>query len=93
MFGLKVHDVPFTIELPLTPPVGQDPEDLRVVGPLIKLIKRLRWDWVKIIKLVDRLRVEVYQHSTHPDLFHDMGGEVGVEFSYHTRRSWTRWLA
>ena len=27
-----------------------------------------------------------------PDLFHDMGGKVGVEFSYHTRRSWTRWL-
>ena len=29
----------------------------------------------------------------HPDLFNDMGGEVGIEFSYHTRRSWTRWLA
>ena len=29
----------------------------------------------------------------HPDLFDDMGGEVGVEFLYHTRRSWTRWLA
>ena len=72
MFGLEVHDVPFTIKLPLTPPVGQDPEDLRVVGPLIELIKRLRWEWVKIIKLVDRLSVEFYQHSTHPDLFHDM---------------------
>ena len=31
MFGLEVHGVPFTIELPLTPPVGQDSEDLRVV--------------------------------------------------------------
>ena len=28
----------------------------------------------------------------HPDLFDDMGSEVGVEFLYHTRRSWTRWL-
>ena len=93
MFGLKVHDVPFPIELPLTPPVGQDPEDLGVVKPLIKPIKRLKWDGVKIIKLVDRLRAEVYQHSTHPDLFDDMRGEVGVEFSYHTRRNWTRWLA
>ena len=93
MFGLEVHCVPFTIELPLTPPVGQDLEDLRVVGPLIEPLKRLRWDWVNIIKLVDRLCAEVYQHTTHPNLFDDMGGEVGVEFSYHTRCSWTRWLA
>ena len=93
MFGLEVHDVPFAIELPLTLSISQDLEDLRVVGPLIEQIKRLRGDRVQIIELVDRLRAEVYQHSTHPDLFHDMGGEVGVEFSYHTRRSWTRWLA
>ena len=93
MFGLEVHGVPFAIELPLTPPVGQDPEDLGVVWPLIEPIKRLKGDRVKIIELVDRLRAEVYQHSTHPDLFDDMGGEVGVEFSYHTRCSWTRWLA
>ena len=44
MFGLEVHDVPFTIELPLTQLVGQDLEDLRVVGPLIEPIKRLRWE-------------------------------------------------
>ena len=42
IFSLEVHDVPFTIELPLTSPIGQDPEDLRVVGPLIDPIKRLR---------------------------------------------------
>ena len=93
MFGLKVHGVPFTIELPLSPPVGQHPDDLGVVWALIESIKRLRGDRVKIIELVDRLCTEVYQHTTHPDLFDDMGGEVGVEFSYHTRRSWTRWLA
>ena len=93
MFGLELHDVPFAIELPLTPLVGQDLEDLRVVGPLIEPIKRLRGDRVKIIELVDRLRAEVYQHSTHLDLFNDMGGEVGLEFSYHTRHNWTRWLA
>ena len=74
MFGLEVHDVPFAIELPLTLPVSQDPEDLRVVGPLIESIKRLKGDRVKIIELVNRLRAEVYEHSTHPDLFHDMGG-------------------
>ena len=80
MFGLEVQGVPFTIELPLTPPVGQDPDDLGVVWPLIEPIKRLKGDWVKIIELVDRLRADEYQHTTHPDLFDDMGGEVGVEF-------------
>ena len=72
MFGLEVHSVPFTIDLPLTPPVGQDPEDLEVVRPLIEPIKRLKGDWVKIIELVDRLRAEFYQHSPHSDLFDDM---------------------
>ena len=93
MFGLEVHGVPFTIELPLTLPVGQDSDDLRVVWPLIEPIKRLGGNWVKIIKLVDRLRAEVYQHTMHPELFDDMGGEVRLEFSYHTHHSWTRWLA
>ena len=93
MFSLEVHSVPFTIDLPLTPPVGQDSDDLRVVWLLIEPIKRLRGDRVKIIELVDRLRAKVYQHTMYPDLFDDMGGEVGIEFSYHTRRSWTRWLA
>ena len=93
MLGLEVHSVPFTIELPLTPPVGQDPDDLGVVWPLIESIKRLGGNGVNIVKLVDRMCAEVYQHATHPDLFDDMGGEVGVELSYHTRRSWTRWLA
>ena len=78
MFVLEVHGVPFSIGLAFTPPVGQDPEDLRVVGPLIEPIKRLRGDRVNIIELVDRLRAEVYQHSTHSNLFDDMRGEVGV---------------
>ena len=59
MFGVKVHGVPFTIEFPLTPPVGQDLDDLEVVWSLIELIKRLIGDRVKIIELVDRLRAEV----------------------------------
>ena len=93
MLGLEVHYVPFIVKLPLTPPVGQDPDDLKVVWPLIESIKRLGGNWVKIVKLVDRLRAEVYQHTMHPDLFDDMRGEVSVEFSYHTRCRWTRWLA
>ena len=60
MLSLEVHGVPFTIELPLTSPVGQDPDDLGVVWPPIELIKRLKGDWVKIIELVDKLGTEVY---------------------------------
>ena len=48
---------------------------------------------VKIIKVVDRLRTEVDQHTTHSNLLNDVGGKVGVEFSHHTHRSWMRWLA
>ena len=42
MFGLEVHCVPFAIELPRTLPIGQNQEDLGVVGPLMEPIKRLR---------------------------------------------------
>ena len=87
MLGLEVYGVPVIVELPLTPPVGQDPNDLGVIGPLIEPIERLQGDRIKIIKLVDRLRAEVYQHTPHPDLLGDMGGEVSIEFSYHTHRS------
>ena len=93
MFGLKMDDVALIIEFPLTPSVCQDPNDFGVVGSLVKSIKRLRGDMIKIIKVVDRLRAEVYQHTPHPDLLDDVGGEVGVEFSHHTHRSWMRWLA
>ena len=60
MFGLEVDGVPIIVELPLTPPVCQDPNDLGVIGPLVEPIKRLRGDMIKIIKVVDRLRTEVY---------------------------------
>ena len=85
--------LPVIVELPLTPPIGQDPNDLGVIGPLVEPIERLRGERIKIIKLVDRLRAEVYPHTPYLDLLDDVGGEVGVEFSYHTHRSWTRWLA
>ena len=93
MFGLKVDSVALIVEFSLTPSVCQDPNDHGVVGSLVKSIKRLRGDMIKIIKVVDRLRAEVYQHTPHPDLLDDVGGKVGVEFSYHTHRSWMRWLA
>ena len=92
MLDLKVDGVPIIIELPLTPPVCQDPNDLGIIGLLIEPIERLWGDMIKIIKLVDRLRAEVCKHTSHPDFLDDVGGEVGVEFSHHTHRSWTRWL-
>ena len=78
ILGLEVDSVPIIVELPLTAPVCQDPNDLGVIGPLVEPIKRLRGDMIKIIKVVDRLRTEVYQHTLHPDLLDDVGGEVGV---------------
>ena len=93
MLGLEVDGVALIVEFPLTPFVCQDPNDFGVVGSLVKSIKRLRGNMIKIIKVVDRLRTEVYQHTPHSDLLDDMGGEIGVEFSHHTHRSWMRWLA
>ena len=93
MLGLEVDGVPIIVELPLTLSVSQDPNDLGVIKRLVEPIERLRGDRIKIIKVVDRFRTEVYQHTPHPDLLDDVGGEVGVEFSHHTHRSWMRWLA
>ena len=93
MLGLEVDGVALIVEFLLTPPVCQDPNDLGVIESLVKSIERLRGDMIKIIKVVDRLRIEVYQHTPHPDLLEDVGGEVSVEFLHHTHRSWMRWLA
>ena len=81
-----------TVEFPLTPPISQDPNDLGVVGALVKPIKRLRGDMIKIIIVIDRLHTEVNQYTPHLNLFDDVGGEIGVEFSHHTHRIWMRWL-
>ena len=92
MFGLEVDGIPLTIKLPLTLPVGQYLNDCRVIGLRIEPIKGLEGNWVKVIILVDRLHAEVYQHSTHSNLFQNVGGEIGVKFSYHTRGSGVRRL-
>ena len=93
MLGLEVDVMAFIVEFPLTSPICQDPNDLEVIGLLVKSCKRRRGDMIKIIKVVDRLRTEVDQHTPHSNLLEDVGGEVGVEFSHHTHRSWMRWLA
>ena len=92
MFGLEVHHMLFTIKLPLTLPVGQYPNDFKVIGLCMEPIKGLRGNWVKVVILVDRLHAEVYQHPAHPNLFQNMGGEIGVQFLYHTRGSGVRRL-
>ena len=93
MLGLEVDGMALTIEFLLTPAISQDPNDLGVVGVLVKPIKRLRGDMDKIIIVIDRLRTEVDQNTPHSNLLDDVGGEIGVEFSHHTHRSWMRWLA
>ena len=93
MFGLEVDGVALTVEFPLTLAISQDPNDLGVVEVLVKPIKRLRWYMGKIIIVIDRLRTEVDQYSTHSNFLEDVGGEIGVEFSHHTHRNWMRWLA
>ena len=92
MVGLEVDGMALTVEFPLTPAISQDPNDLGVVGALVKPIKRLRRDMIKIIIVIDRLHTEVDQHPPHLNLFDGVGDEIGVEFSHHTHRSWMRWL-
>ena len=93
MFGLEVDGMALTVEFPLTPAISQDLNDLGAVGALVKPIKRLRGEMVKIIIMIDRLRTEVDQHTPHTNLLDDVGGEIGIEFSHHTYHSWMRWLA
>ena len=93
MLSLEVDGMALIVEFPLTPPVCQDSNDLGIIGSLVKSIKRIRGDMIKIIKVVDRLRTEVDQHTPHSNLLNNVGGEVGIEFSHHTHRSWMKWLA
>ena len=93
MFGLEVDGVALTVEFPLAPAISQHPNDLGVVGVLVNPIKRLRGDMGKTIIAIDQLRTEVDQYSPHSNFLEDVGGEIGVEFSHHTHRSWMRLLA
>ena len=64
-----------------------------VVRVLAELIKGARWDTLEAIIAIDRLRAEVDQYTSHPDLFEDVGGEVGVEFPNYAHGCWARGLA
>ena len=59
MLGLEVDDMALTVKFPLTPSISQDSNDLRLVETLVKSIKRLRGDMIKIIIVIDRLHTEV----------------------------------
>ena len=58
MFGLEMDCMALIINFPLTPAISQNPNDLRVVGVLVKLIKWLRRDVVKTIITIDRLALK-----------------------------------
>ena len=62
MFCLEVDGMALTVEFPLSLSISQDTNDLGVVRSLVKPIKRLRGDMIKIIIVIDRLRTEVDQH-------------------------------
>ena len=93
MLGLEIDRMARTVDPPLTSAFGQYADDLRVVGVLAELIKGSRRDMLQAIEAIDRLRTEVDQYAPYPDLFEDMGCEIGVKFSHHAHRCWTRWLA
>ena len=93
MLGLKIDRMARTVDPPLTLAFGQYADDLRVVGVVAELIKGPWRDMLKVIEAIDRLRTEVDQYTSHPDLFEDMGGEVGVKFLNYVHRRWTRGLA
>ena len=46
MLGLEVDRMARAIDFPLTPAIGQDSDDLRVVGVLVKPIERLGGDMI-----------------------------------------------
>ena len=76
MFGLGVDDMALTVEFPLTPAISQYPNDLGVVGALVKPIKRLRGDMIQTIIAIDRLRTEVDQYSPHSNFLDDVGARL-----------------
>ena len=92
VFSLEVHFMPFTVQFPLTLPVGQHPKDFGIVGMLMEPIIVLEVNWLEVIVSVDRLHTEVYHNPAHPDPFQHVGGEIGIELSYHTRGNRSRRL-
>ena len=46
MLGLEMDCMARTIDFPLTLAISQDPDDLWLVGVLVKPIERLRWDMI-----------------------------------------------
>ena len=46
MFGLEMDCMALAVNFPLTSAISQDPNDLGVVGVLVKQIERLRGDMI-----------------------------------------------
>ena len=71
-FGLEVHDMTLVVQFPLTPPICEQPKDLRIIRVLVKPIKGLGVNWLKVVIVVDRLRTEVYEHPMDVEFFEHM---------------------
>ena len=74
VFFLEVHCVPFTVQFPLSLPVGQHPKDFGIVKVFMELIIGFRVNRVKVIVSIDSFRTKVYQHLMHLDPFQYVGG-------------------
>ena len=82
VFSLEVHYVPFIVQFPLALPFGQHPKDFGIVGVLMEPIIGFGVYRLQVIVLIDRLRTE-YQNPERLNPFQYVGGQIGVEFSYH----------
>ena len=74
VFGLEVHCVPFTVQFPLALPIGQHPNDFRIVRVFMEPIIGFGVNWLKVIVSIDRLRTEAYQNPAYLDPFQYVGG-------------------
>ena len=72
VFSLEVHGVPFIVSFPLALPICEQPKDFRVIRVFVKPIIGLGVNRLKVVIVVDRLHIEVYQHPTDSDLLEHM---------------------
>ena len=73
MLSLEVHNMPLIVGFPLTLSIGEHSKHFGVVRVFLKSIVSFIIDRFQVIELVGRLRIEIYQHPSHPYFFHHVG--------------------